>query len=173
MNKIIVISGKQYSGKDTFAAVLLNILKDYRRIGIGDAIKIEYAKTKGLTLDEVINNKHLYRNDLIALGNHGRAISPVYWLNNLSNMDKIIVPDIRMQFEADYFKNKGAFLIRVNSTLENRQKRGIITNIDDETETQLDNYNNWNCIIDNDFNMEYLKNKAIEVVKIFNDFIKD
>ena len=41
MNKIIVISGKQYSGKDTFAKILLQKLDGFKRVGIGDAIKLK------------------------------------------------------------------------------------------------------------------------------------
>ena len=69
MKKIIVISGKQYSGKDTLAALLLNDLADFVRVGIGDAIKYEYAKKNGVTFDEIVENKHLYRSVLIELGN--------------------------------------------------------------------------------------------------------
>ena len=41
MKHILVISGKQYSGKDTLAKILLEKLDGYKRIGLGDAIKIE------------------------------------------------------------------------------------------------------------------------------------
>ena len=60
MNKIIIISGKQYSGKDTLAKILLEELSDFKRIGIGDAIKIEYGKMKNLTFEEIEKNKHLF-----------------------------------------------------------------------------------------------------------------
>ena len=84
MRKIIVISGKQYSGKDTLAKILLEKLDGFKRIGIGDAIKIEYGKRHNLTFEEIEENKHLYRNDLINLGNEGRAIDPNFWLYKLS-----------------------------------------------------------------------------------------
>ena len=40
MKKLIVLSGKQYSGKDTLAKLLLEEFKTFKRIGIGNAIKI-------------------------------------------------------------------------------------------------------------------------------------
>ena len=43
-NRIIIFSGKQYSGKDTAAKILMEELKDYKRCAMGDIIKIEYAK---------------------------------------------------------------------------------------------------------------------------------
>ena len=44
--KIIVLSGKQFSGKDTVAKFLLEFLPNFKRIGIGDAIKLEYLSRK-------------------------------------------------------------------------------------------------------------------------------
>jgi cytidylate kinase len=48
-DKIIIFSGKQYSGKDTAAKIMLSSMKDYRRCAMGDIIKLTYAKEKGLT----------------------------------------------------------------------------------------------------------------------------
>ena len=56
-DKIIILSGKQYSGKDTAAKILLQNLTDFKRIGLGDAIKIEYGEQKGLTFEEIEKNK--------------------------------------------------------------------------------------------------------------------
>ena len=39
--KIIIFSGKQYSGKDTVAKVLLQNMTDYKRCAMGDIIKLE------------------------------------------------------------------------------------------------------------------------------------
>ena len=49
--KIIVFSGKQFSGKDTVAKILLGKLKDFKRIGIADAIKSEYSAKTGLSIE--------------------------------------------------------------------------------------------------------------------------
>ena len=149
-NKIIIISGKQYSGKDTVAKVLLEHFKDFKRIGIGDAIKIEYGKQKGLSFEQIEAQKHLYREDLITLGNWGRAEHPDYWLKKILELDyNIIVPDIRVTHEVDMFKERGAFALRVEASKEARSARGTITNENDTTETELDNYKGWNYILDN------------------------
>ena len=68
-DKIIIFSGKQYSGKDTLAKILLANMKDYKRCAMGDIIKLEYGKQKGLTYEEIEKNKPIYRQDLIDLGN--------------------------------------------------------------------------------------------------------
>lgn len=169
MNKIICMSGKQYSGKDTVAKILLNEFKDFKRMAIGDAIKLEYGKIHGLTYEDIDSNKGKYRTGLIELGNKGRAIDPDYWLKKIINTDKnIIVTDVRMLHEADVFKKAGAYLIRVDASLEARSKRGIITNINDSTEIELDNYKEFDYLIKNDDNYETL----VENVKPLIDILR-
>lgn len=173
MKKIIVISGKQYSGKDTLAALLLNDLADFVRVGIGDAIKHEYAKKNGVTFDEIVENKHLYRSGLIELGNYGRSIDPDYWLKSIVGMkENVIVPDVRVEHEVELFKSYGAYSIRVEATYENRSKRAIITNADDPTETALDDYKGWDAIIDNNSDFSNLekqeKDLLIKIKKFFS-----
>ena len=58
--KIIILSGKQYSGKDTVAKILLENLTNYKRIGLGDAIKIEYSELSGVTFEEIEKNNAKY-----------------------------------------------------------------------------------------------------------------
>ena len=171
MKKIIVISGKQYSGKDTLVKMLLDKLQEFKRIGIGDSIKIEYAKRNNITFEEIEKNKHLYRNNLIELGNWGRKISDDFWLKNLVQYDKIIVPDVRVMAELNFFKAQGAFLVRVEASEDNRKKRGILVNKDDATETALDNYKNWNLIVQNNSDYEALKKEADKVLLMFQNFI--
>lgn len=171
MNKIIVISGKQYSGKDTLAKILLGKLPNFKRIGIGDAIKLEFGRRNNLTFDEIESEKHLYRTGLIELGNWGRAQDDDYWLKNLANMDCIIVPDVRVEHELDFFKSRGAFLVRVESSVENRAKRGVLINADDDTETALDSYSDWNIVVENNSDYTALVGNADIVLKKFSEFI--
>lgn len=167
MNKIIVISGKQYSGKDTLAKILLEKMPQYKRIGIGDSIKLRFGAQNNLTFEQIEKDKHLYREKLIELGNWGRAQDKHYWLKALSDMDKIIVPDVRMVDEINFFNNKNAFLVRVNSSLENRSKRGTVIKADDDTETALDNYSDWNIVVDNNSTYKELKKQADIVIDLF------
>ena len=86
-------------------------------------------------------------------------------------MNNIIVPDVRVAHEVEFFRQKSAYLIRVESDYENRSKRGVITNENDSTETALDNYKNWNMIIENNSTCENLIQKAGEVCVEFQKFI--
>ena len=155
--KLIVFSGKQFSGKDTVAKILLERLTSFKRIGIGDAIKMMYSKKTGLSLEEIEQNKSVYRQDLIDLGDWGRAQDPDYWLNSIVAYEgNTIVTDIRVKHELDLFRSHGAFAIRVEATEEARSKRGVLASKDDATETQLDSITDWDYVIENNEGYEEL-----------------
>ena len=124
-NKIIIFSGKQYSGKDTAAKIMLDKMHDFKRCAMGDIIKITYGKEKGLTYEEIEQNKPLYRPDLIKLGNWGREQDPDYWLKKVIEQEgNIIVTDVRVPHEYEVFKSAGAISIRVEASRETRLSRG-------------------------------------------------
>ncbi len=166
---IITLSGKQFSGKDTVAQILLKELKDFRRIGLGDAIKLQYAKDKNISMEEIEANKSLYRPDLIALGDKGRSIDPDYWLKAIVNHDgNVIVPDVRMPHEYDVFKAHNAFTIRVEASEEVRALRGTLVKADDTTETALDNIKTWDFIVYNDSTHDELVKQSYDLVDAIN-----
>lgn len=165
--KIITFSGKQYSGKDTAAKILMEELKEYNRCAMGDIIKIEYGKQHNLTYEEIENNKALYRQGLIDLGNWGRAQSPDYWLEKIIAQEgKIVVTDVRIKHEYEVFKKAGALTIRVEADREIRESRGgKLIGEDDVTEVDLDNIRDWDFVIDNNKDYETLKSKVLEIVE--------
>ena len=173
MKKLIVLSGKQYSGKDTVAKLLLEEFKSFKRIGIGDAIKIMYGKQNGLTYEDIEANKSKYRTGLIELGDWGRRQDPDYWLNVILDMkDNIIVPDLRLEHELDIFKANNAYMIRVEASLEARNARGIITNENDLTEVALDGYNGWNYKIDNSFDYPTLQQNIKPLIEDIKKYFR-
>ena len=164
--KIITFSGKQYSGKDTAAKILMEEMKGYKRCAMGDIIKIEYGKQHNLTYEEIENNKAIYRQGLIDLGNWGRAQSPDYWLEKIIAQEgKIVVTDVRIKHEYEVFKKAGALAIRVEADREIRESRGgKLIGEDDVTEVDLDNIQDWDFVIDNNKDYETLKSKVLEIV---------
>lgn len=48
--RIIIFSGKQYSGKDTVAKIMLSQMPSFKRCAMGDIIKLTYAKEKILPM---------------------------------------------------------------------------------------------------------------------------
>lgn len=165
-DKIIIFSGKQYSGKDTAAKILLEELPDYKRCAMGDIIKLEYGRQHNLTYEEIEQNKSQYRAGLIELGNWGRAQSPDYWLEKIiATAGKIMVTDVRVQHEYDVFKNAGAISVRVEASRDVRAKRGDLVGEDDITEVGLDHIKDWDYVIDNNSSYEEFKEKVLELKK--------
>ena len=164
---IITFSGKQYSGKDTAAKILLEEMKDFRRCAMGDIIKIEYGKLNNLTYEEIEANKVQYRQGLIDLGNWGRSQSPDYWLDKIIAQEgNIVVTDVRIKHEYDMFKNAGAITIRVEAEREIRELRGgKLIGEDDVTEVDLDNIQDWDFVIDNNKDYETLKKNVLKIVE--------
>lgn len=165
-DKIIIFSGKQFSGKDTVAKILLENMPDYKRFAMGDVIKLTYGEQKGLTYEEIEKNKPIYRQDLIDLGNWGRSIDPDYWLKKIiSQNGNIIVTDVRVPHEYEIFKSAGAIAIRVEASREVRASRGKLVGEADITEVGLDNVKDWDFVIQNDSDYESLKTKTYELIK--------
>ena len=122
---IIIFSGKQYSGKDTAAKILMEAMPSYKRCAMGDIIKLEYGKQHGLSYQEIEKNKSLYRQGLIDLGNWGRSQSPDYWIQKIiAQNGNIVVTDVRLKHEYNVFKAAGAISIRVEASREIREARG-------------------------------------------------
>lgn len=147
---IIGISGKQYTGKDFLAHLLLKHLPDFQQIPIALAIKQAYAQQHGLTLAELEANKAEHRPGLIALGNWGREQNPDYWLKQvLSQPGKKIISDVRLKHEYSLLREQDAFLIRVNADHAIRAQRGNIVSETDPTECELDSVTDWDLIVTN------------------------
>lgn len=164
--KIIILSGKQYSGKDTVAKILLQNLTNFKRIGLGDAIKIEYSEQTGISFEEIEKNKHLYRQDLINLGNKRRNEDKDYWIKKVIKMSgNIIVPDVRVKRELEFFEQENAYKIRVEASRETRSARGQLVGETDITEIDLDNITNWDYVITNNSTYENLQAESIKLAK--------
>lgn len=166
-DRIIIFSGKQYSGKDTAAKILLEEMPEFRRCAMGDIIKIEYGKLHNLTYEEIENNKTAYRQGLIDLGNWGRSQSPDYWLEKIISQDgKIVVTDVRIKHEYEVFKGAGAISIRVEADRDIREKRGEkLIGEDDVTEVDLDDVRDWDYRLDNNGDYETLKQNVLKIVE--------
>ncbi len=165
-DKIIIFSGKQYSGKDTAGKILLDTLPDYKRCAMGDIIKYEYGRQHNLTYEEIEANKSKYRAGLIELGNWGRSQSPDYWLDKIINTDgNIIVTDVRVPHEYEKFKSAGAISIRIEASREVRAQRGELIGENDITEVGLDNVTDWDYVITNNSDYDSFKNSVLQVIK--------
>ena len=170
MRKLVIFSGKQYSGKDTAAKILMDLMPNFKRCAMGDIIKIEYGKQHNLSYEEIENNKPKYRQGLIDLGNWGREQSPDYWLEKIIAQDgDIVVTDVRIKHEYEIFKKAGAISIRVEADRDVREARGgNLVGEDDITEVDLDDIRDWDFLIDNNKDYETLKSKVLEITEKLN-----
>lgn len=165
-DRIIIFSGKQYSGKDTAGKILLEHMPEFKRCAMGDIIKLEYGKQHNLTYEEIEKNKSQYRAGLIELGNWGRSQSPDYWLNKIVETEgNIIVTDVRVPHEYEIFKSAGAIAIRIEASREVRSTRGELIGETDVTEVGLDHITDWDYIIENHSDYETFKAKVLEVIE--------
>lgn len=165
-DRIIIFSGKQYSGKDTAGKILLEAMPNFHRCAMGDIIKLEYGRQHNLTYEEIEKNKSQYRAGLIELGNWGRSQSPDYWLEKIIESEgNIIVTDVRVQHEYDVFKNAGAITIRIEADRKTRSERGELIGENDVTEVGLDHITDWDYVIENNSDYESFKKAVLEVVE--------
>lgn len=169
-DKIIIFSGKQYSGKDTAAKILMNKMPDFRRCAMGDIIKIEYAKLNNITYEEIENNKPKYRQGLIDLGNWGREQSPDYWLEKIiEQQGNIVVTDVRIKHEYEVFSSAGAIKIRIEADRKLREERGgKLVGEDDVTEVDLDDVKDWDYVINNNGSYSELEHNILSIVRDLN-----
>ena len=169
-DNLLIFSGKQYSGKDTAAKFLIELMPSYKRCAMGDIIKLEYGKINNLTYEEIEANKSKYRQGLIDLGNLGRMQSPDFWLDKIVSQDgNIVVTDVRVKHEYEVFKRAGAIAIRIEADRDTREKRGgKLIGENDVTEVDLDNIQDWDYVVYNNNEPEALKESIQKIVSKLN-----
>lgn len=167
--RIYIISGKAKSGKDTAANLIKDIYTEKKTIKIAYASYLkEYAKnilgwdgsneTKpraflqylGVELiKNTIDDKMLIR----------RILEDIKVYSNF--YDIIIISDARMPEEIDDIKAnyKNVTTIHINSIeqLKDKEKEHL-------TEVGLDNYKNYDYVINNDYNLDNIKSELEKIV---------
>ena len=83
----------------------------------------------------------------------------------------IIVPDVRVKRELEFFKDAGAYTIRVEADRDVRASRGNLVGESDITETDLDNIECWNSVITNNSTYENLQAETIKLAKEIKSFM--
>lgn len=173
---IIGISGKAGSGKDTLA-FFIEERSEARILHFADPLKMAVCTMAGLSYDDVYTQEGkqhtidwldgiTVRELLQKVGTAVRnEIHPEFWIRRLLESSKnskatLLVPDVRFPNEADAIKNAGGFLIRLE-----RNGAGAGNHI---SETALDNYDKWDMVIQNNYDLDYLKDQAKNIIKLLN-----
>ncbi len=122
---IVGIAGKKRHGKDTLASYLTTALKGYKvvRLGFADALKAEVAKATECPVSFIEANKDAFRPILQWWGTDFRRTfqTPDYWLCKFeaklpTNVNFILVPDVRFENEAKLIESLGGVVIHVERT---------------------------------------------------------
>jgi hypothetical protein len=178
---IIGIAGKAGAGKDTVASMLIG-LSDYRNltyeqweegdyncppylniVHFADSLK-ETAKLLGNLSDKDVKSQEgklgriewldmTVREFLQKIGTAMRTIDEDFWVKSLMNvvdneLDNVIIADVRYPNEVKSIKDRGGIIIRIN-----RPGAGAG---DHSSEIALDDYDEWDCVIDNNKSLKDL-----------------
>lgn len=90
-----------------------------------------------------------------------KALFQNYFGDTINGHQYWIITDVRYRNEADYIKDKGGILIRIN--------RNTRYNDDHKSETDLDDYDKFDYIVDNNGTIDQLIDKMVD---IYNDLSK-
>lgn len=143
--KIILVSGKQRSGKDTFAKVAAT--RGFKISSFALTIKKQVSEALKISLEELEHLKNTtaqYRNLLISWAEMRKTTDKAYFVREALKTDgNLVIPDFRFYEELDAVHKDTKtiiYTVRVNCPEEIRQSRGKITNQTDRSELELDTF---------------------------------
>ena len=124
--------------------------------------------------------KETYRTEMVEWGEKMRRADPSYFCQKAVQSAKHsgkpvwIVADVRRKTDIEYFNRFHNLKLRLQTSIQVRSKRGwVFTNgIDDsETEVDLDDYDDWDFVIDNDGDNEAINRDINNVCKRLRKFV--
>ena len=165
MEKLFVIAGKAQSGKDTTA----KIIKETTTKKVLIYSCTTYLKKYIKDIYGVYNENNKPRTILQNLGKEIKEKYPCFFIDRMnedirflaSYYDIIIITGVRLIPELNFLKKTfNAILIKMESSGNNLTE----TEKKDITETDVDNYHNYDYIIEND-NYNILKEKTKKIME--------
>lgn len=174
--KIFVIGGKARQGKDTFCSMIRSYYKSKNiksiNLQFSSYIK-EYAK-KIANWDGDETDKPRYLLQEIGVKILREKIDPLFLVKRMVNdikvysnyFDVITISDARAIDEVETIKNSFENVITIRITRPNFDNGLTEKEKNDFTETNLDNYHNFDYEIINDGTIDDLKEKFNELMKV-------
>jgi phosphomevalonate kinase len=179
--KIIGLSGKKQSGKDTVYSIASDILAPpVGRVGFADALKQEVSEATGFRVEFIEEHKTEFRSLLQVWGTDFRRhfSGTEYWIEQ---MDEVItsvnnkykylfITDVRFENEAEFIKQRGGSVIRV----ERRQQ--VYKTIQEATvdidvhvsETNMNDYSGYDYVINNNGSEKDLQKSVRSMLETLN-----
>ena len=171
---IVAISGKQRRGKNIVAAIIckyLNLIYPNQittEFSSAYEVKLQLAINLNTTIFQIIENKEELRGKLIDLAESEKdRLGGDCWIKHLEYLesDNIVISDLRFKDEIKYLKNRNDVIyIRVNRDLIHLEKFKL-SNENHYSETDLDDFTEWNYILDNNGTIEELEIKIIKMLR--------
>lgn len=185
---IVGIGYRKRRGKDTGADALVRDL-GFVKVGFADALKRLALETNPIVVTEPAfeNVRHghntlrylvehvgwEYAKDhypqvrlfLQQLGTGARTVfGDDFWIGKwyeqaLALGGDVVVPDVRYRNEAEYIKEAGGFLIRIDRPVSHLGSDGH------PSETELDGFDGWDAVIANDGSIVDLEREIVKVVR--------
>ncbi len=168
--RVFLVAGKAGSGKNEVASIIVKNMPNTIVTGFSKYIKLfalEFTDWDGrdfnkprAVLQEMGDTLRSVDEDFLT-----KRIEEDFKVYEKMGIDNVVVSDVRLVHEIEYFKNKDDFdviAIRVNAI---KSKRDL--NEEEKmhhTELELDNYKDFDYVIDNKFD-ENLKNDVIEILE--------
>ncbi|MHA1682040.1 MAG: hypothetical protein ACTSUE_13965 [Promethearchaeota archaeon] len=165
IRRIVLICGKSGSGKDECARWLCK-QRRFHSVRFAHKIKVLVAEMTGTSIVDNYWHKGVIGKGfedigsigLIQqkLGGFGRTLHKDLWVIALwkdilkERVPRIVIADGRMKNEVGFFKDKGAFIVRINRPYHLRKSSLQGRDPNDITETDLDDYDGFDCVIEND-----------------------
>lgn len=163
---LLGLSGKRRSGKTLLANILASDF-GYIHLSLAKVLKEEVRELYGLSQLETdgiykeqvnLTYKKTPRQIMIEHGLMRRNTEPNYWIKRLrqqildtkqAQLRKFVISDIRFPNEADWIKNHHGYLVRLERAIE------LTGNpINDPSETSLDNYDGFDLLVPESWNVD-------------------
>ena len=175
--KVICISGKAGSGKDTVARLVRQELTNFLGDGVANVVIIHYADLLKFIAKEYFywdGEKDEYGRDLLQkIGtNFVRAADENFWVDFVARFLKIfepiwdvaVIPDTRFANEIEVLSERGFNVYTIRVSRDDFSNKLTSEQRSHESETALDDYK-FDAVIDNNGTMSELRQKVSQVVK--------
>lgn len=167
---IIAISGKQRSGKDTFATILKEKLRgmNFVKVSLATPLKQIVAFRMGISVEclERIKTDPEIRKKIIDASKPMLMVDRECMVKMVKDMQhNLIIPDVRRLYELESLAKDSRTLVtvRLDAPRDVRAERGTLSNEQDPTECELDDYEGWDFVF-NTVRFSHLYNYADLVV---------